>query len=84
MTGSAKTRRMVAGGSQQALFGGGTDSTVPPLPVARPVLVATSGRTEVAVRCPECGEWHRHNGLGQKVAPCGAVYDVRPRRGRVA
>lgn len=50
------------------------------LPVVRPVLVSTSGRPEVAVKCPNCEAWHRHLSLGAKRAPCGARYDVRPRR----
>lgn len=52
-----------------ALFPG-TDA----LPVARPVPVQTSGRLEFAARCPSCSEWHRHVGLGEKDAPCGAHY----------
>lgn len=81
MTNNAKTRRLVSGGSQQqeVLFGGGTDTTVPLLPVARPILVTTSGRTEVAVRCPQCRDWHRHTSLGEKHAPCGAHYEVQPK-----
>lgn len=84
MTTNAKTRRVVAGGSQQVLFGGGTAPTVPRLPVARPVLVVTSGRIEFAVRCPACQGWHRHVSLGEKTAPCGALYLLEPRRGRAA
>ncbi|WP_158102521.1 hypothetical protein [Streptomyces africanus] len=34
----------------------------------------TSGRLEFAARCPECRAWHRHIGLGEKDAPCGAHY----------
>ncbi|MFF7973841.1 hypothetical protein [Streptomyces sp. NPDC007905] len=34
----------------------------------------TSGRLEFAVRCFQCGAWHRHIGLGRKDAPCGAHY----------
>ncbi|MGW2781047.1 hypothetical protein ACWC3X_07300 [Streptomyces populi] len=44
------------------------------LPVARPVPVQTSGRLEFAARCPQCRNWHRHVGLGEKDAPCGAHY----------
>ena len=82
MTTNAKTRRVMTGGSQEVLFGGGTDTTVPRLPVARPVPVVTSGRVETAVRCPECDAWHRHTSLGVKTAPCGAKYNVQPKRGR--
>lgn len=46
----------------------------PALPIARPVPVQTSGRLEFAARCPECRDWHRHIGLGEKDAPCGARY----------
>lgn len=42
--------------------------------IARPVPVSTSGRLEFAARCPSCGDWHRHIGLGEKDAPCGAHY----------
>ncbi|MFE4624651.1 hypothetical protein [Streptomyces mirabilis] len=42
--------------------------------IARPVPVQTSGRMEFAARCPECRDWHRHIGLGEKRAPCGAHY----------
>lgn len=52
-----------------ALFPG-TDA----LPIARPVPVQTSGRLEFAARCPQCSSWHRHIGLGEKAAPCGAHY----------
>ncbi|MFF4360868.1 hypothetical protein [Streptomyces sp. NPDC001604] len=44
------------------------------MPVARPVPVQTSGRTEFAARCPNCRDWHRHVGLGERRAPCGVVY----------
>lgn len=47
-----------------------------------PVLVATKGRTEYAVRCPSCDSWHRHASMGEKKAPCGTAYNVAPRRGR--
>lgn len=46
----------------------------PSLPIARPVPMETSGRLEFAVRCGQCAAWHRHVGLGPKVAPCGAQY----------
>ncbi|MET7746150.1 hypothetical protein [Streptomyces sp. NPDC005385] len=42
--------------------------------IARPVPVQTSGRLEFAARCPQCRDWHRHVGLGEKDAPCGAHY----------
>ncbi|WP_187283436.1 hypothetical protein [Streptomyces sp. t39] len=45
-----------------------------PTPIARPVPVQTSGRLEFAARCPQCKSWHRHIGLGEKDAPCGAHY----------
>lgn len=49
------------------------DAIVPQL-IARPVPVQTSGRLEFAARCPKCRDWHRHIGLGEKDAPCGAHY----------
>lgn len=49
------------------------EAIVPQL-IARPVPVQTSGRLEFAARCPECRDWHRHVGLGEKDAPCGAHY----------
>lgn len=49
------------------------EAIVPQL-VARPVPVQTSGRLEFAARCPQCRDWHRHVGLGEKDAPCGAHY----------
>jgi hypothetical protein len=45
-----------------------------PLPIARPVPVQTSGRLEFAARCPNCRDWHRHVGLGERRAPCGVIY----------
>lgn len=83
MTDNAKTRRVEAGGSQEVLFvatNGGTKAIV----VARPVVVTTSGRREYAARCPQCRSWHRHVSLGEKVAPCGALYLLEPRQGRAA
>lgn len=49
------------------------EAIVPQL-IARPVPVQTSGRLEFAARCPSCSAWHRHVGLGDKLAPCGAIY----------
>jgi len=69
-------------GKQMALDGGGTSTSLPP--IARPILVITRGRIETVVRCPGCGDMHRHIGLGERHAPCGAVYRVQPRRGRAA
>lgn len=82
MTTNAKTRRGLTGGSQQVLFGGGTENTVPPLPVVRPVVLITRGRVEFSGRCPGCDGWHRHIALGKVTAPCGARYDLQPKRGR--
>ncbi|MFL5995894.1 MAG: hypothetical protein ACJ736_16585 [Streptomyces sp.] len=44
------------------------------MPIARPVPVQTSGRLEFAARCPNCRDWHRHVGLGERRAPCGVIY----------
>jgi hypothetical protein len=48
------------------------------------MIVATRGRVEFAVRCPECGHLHRHISLGIVDAPCGTSYNLGIRRGRVA
>ncbi|WNI15220.1 hypothetical protein [Actinacidiphila sp. ITFR-21] len=69
-------------GTQLALIGGGTESTVPP--VARPLPVITTGQLEFVARCPGCGRHHRHVSLGVKHAPCGATYDLQSKRGRAA
>lgn len=82
MTTNAKTRRRQAGGSQEVLFGGGTDNTVPPLPVVRPIAIATRGRVEFTGRCPRCDGWHRHIHLGKVTGPCGARYRLESKRGR--
>jgi hypothetical protein len=54
------------------------------VPRVRPYLIATRGRVEYAVRCPACKHMHRHISLGIHQGPCGAEYNVRPRRGRRA
>lgn len=84
MTTNAKTRRGLAGGSQQeVLFSGGTSTTVLPLPVVRPIVLTTRGRIEFTGRCPKCEGWHRHIHLGVVRAPCGSQYNLQPaRRGR--
>jgi len=64
-------------------LGGGSDTTVARVPRAHPMIVATRGRVEFAVRCPECGHLHRHITLGIVDAPCGTVYNLGIRRGRV-
>lgn len=72
-----------AGGTSAAILAQGTDGVHEgdglfpgddSLPIARPVPVQTSGRLEFAARCPQCLSWHRHVSLGEKAAPCGAVY----------
>lgn len=82
MSQTHNTRRGSAGGCQEVLFAssGGTRPSL----VARPVTVITAGRIEYAARCPECRDWHRHVSLGEKTAPCGAIYLLEPRRGRAA
>lgn len=82
MTTNAKTRRRQSGGSQEVLFADGTDTTVSPLPVVRPIVLATRGRIEFAGRCPKCGQMHRHVSLGKTIAPCGCRYILQPHRGR--
>lgn len=83
MTGTQSTRRGLSGGcKQEVLFAGGA-GTRHSL-TARPVVVITAGRIEYAARCPQCRDWHRHVSLGEKTAPCGAVYLLEPKRGRAA
>lgn len=65
---------------QQQLFAAPAPKT--DHPIARPFLLATRGRTEYGVRCPKCGDMHRHVFLGLVRAPCGARYYVEPKRGR--
>jgi hypothetical protein len=89
MTRNAENRPWLAGGSQEdSAAGGKSAATVPEtspqsdalfpaepsVAIARPVPMQTSGRLEFATRCPECRAWHRHIGLGEKDAPCGAHY----------
>lgn len=82
---NAENRPWMAAGSQEdSAAGGKSAATVPQdtdrpheadaLLIARPVPVSTSGRVEFAARCPQCRDWHRHIGLGEKDAPCGAHY----------
>jgi hypothetical protein len=72
MTENAETPRAESGAFQETRAVG-ANAIVPQL-VARPVPVQTSGRLEFAARCPVCRDWHRHIGLGEKDAPCGAHY----------
>jgi hypothetical protein len=85
MTMNAENRPWLAGGSQEDCAAGGKSAVTVPQDtdspheggtqlVARPVPVSTSGRLEFAARCPQCRSWHRHIGLGEKDAPCGAHY----------
>ncbi|MEU6339951.1 hypothetical protein ABZ883_03245 [Streptomyces sp. NPDC046977] len=71
-------------GAQNDQLAGGSDNTVPRVRRARPVLIATRGRIEFITRCPGCKHMHRHIHLGIVDAPCGASYNLGPRRGRVA
>jgi hypothetical protein len=52
------------------------------LPVVRPIALATRGRVEFTGRCPRCDGWHRHIHLGKVTGPCGARYNLQPKRGR--
>ncbi|MFJ1604176.1 hypothetical protein ACIOHS_12500 [Streptomyces sp. NPDC088253] len=85
MTQNAETPRLDPGALQEDSAAGGTSAATVPqgaddahqvvaLLIARPVPVQTSGRLEFAARCPSCSSWHRHVGLGEKDAPCGAHY----------
>ena len=84
MTRNAETPRAESGASRE-IRAVGAEPIVPhttddahegesPQLIARPVPVSTSGRLEFAARCPHCRSWHRHIGLGEKDAPCGAHY----------
>ena len=72
MTENAETPRAESGAFQET-SAVGAEPILAQL-VARPVPVSTSGRLEFAARCPRCKSWHRHIGLGEKDAPCGAHY----------
>jgi len=75
MTMNTEKGRVLGGPSQEVLdIGGDAQTDVIVTPIARPVPVQTSGRLEFAARCPKCKSWHRHIGLGEKDAPCGAHY----------
>lgn len=66
---------------QQGLFP--ASSADDGVPVVRPIVLATRGRVEFAGHCPKCGQMHRHVHLGKTTAPCGARYNLQPRRGRM-
>ena len=72
-----------AGSHQQpGLFPVDTGMYDPELPVVRPIALRTRGRVEFTGRCPKCDGWHRHIHLGKAVGPCGAKYNLVPKRGR--
>lgn len=87
---STEPREVVTPGVREDQHGGARSTKTVPQPtvsaqtelfpgeqgdlIARPVPVQTSGRLEFAARCPSCSDWHRHIGLGERRAPCGAVY----------
>lgn len=73
--------QLTAGSFATVAQGNGTRKR---LPRVRPYLVATRGRIEYVVRCPACKHMHRHITLGLHLSPCGAEYNIRPRRGRLA
>ncbi|WP_406128337.1 hypothetical protein OHQ89_42745 [Streptomyces canus] len=78
MTQNAEKGLLLTGPSQEVFdIGGDAQTDVIVTPIARPVPVQTSGRTEFAARCPKCGDWHRHVALGLKTAPCGAIYELK-------
>ncbi|MCW2899177.1 MAG: hypothetical protein JWO67_1442 [Streptosporangiaceae bacterium] len=81
MSQNAKMPRGLGGASQMTIDGG---EEVPAIVAARPIVVITAGRIEYAARCPKCRNMHRHVSLGQKIGPCGARYELQPRRGRAA
>lgn len=78
MTQNAKRGLLGTGPSRQDSAAGGrraaTVAQPSDMPIARPVPVQTSGRLEFAARCPNCRDWHRHVGLGERRAPCGVIY----------
>lgn len=56
-----------------------------PVPVVRAADLATAGNLQAIVKCPACGQLHRHLGLGVRRSPCGVLYVVRePRKARTA
>jgi hypothetical protein len=55
-------------------------SETTPIPNVRARALRTAGHHQAVVKCPSCGELHRHLGLGVRRSPCGAVYVVRPPR----
>lgn len=67
---------------QAELFQVDTSTVDDHLPVVRPTALATRGRVEFTGRCPGCDGWHRHVHLGKVTAPCGAQYQLQPKRGR--
>ncbi|GGL30334.1 hypothetical protein GCM10010095_14320 [Streptomyces anthocyanicus] len=81
MTQNAQTPRGQAGASQEVLFAaeGGTVASV-----ARPLVLITRGRVEFLAHCPGCRDWHRHVHLGNVTGPCGAEYELQPRRAKGA
>lgn len=76
-----KTNAPAGAGAQRDQLGGGSELRVRRV---HPMLVATRGRIEFAVRCPGCKHLHRHISLGISQGPCGAVYNLGIRRGRAA
>jgi hypothetical protein len=51
-------------------------------PIVRGTRLATSGHDQIVIKCPGCGEMHRHLGLGVRRGPCGLVYLIRLRATR--
>jgi hypothetical protein len=47
-----------------------------PLPTVPGTRLVTSGHGQLIVNCPQCGEQHRHLGLGLRRSPCGCWYVV--------
>ncbi|GHD13282.1 hypothetical protein GCM10010313_37930 [Streptomyces violarus] len=80
---SAKKNAPGATGALRDQLDGGSTHSVARVKRAHPMIMATRGRVEFAVRCPECGHLHRHVNLGIVDAPCGTSYNLGPRRGRV-
>ena len=81
MSQNAETPRGLTGASQEVLFADGGENNAS---VARPLVLITRGRLEYLAHCPHCRDWHRHVHLGTVTGPCGAEYELQPRRAKGA
>lgn len=92
MTQNAETPRGLTGAFPEDSATGGSSAATVAQPTgvprgslsARPMMLVTRGRIEYLTRCPGCDELHRHTALGTVTGPCGAQYELQPRRGEAA